>query len=142
MSRRFYILAKADPKTPLELCNRVVEQLSKYGVDCEDEDQFTFSFNGNIVVNDLIFEQCKSVLRVLYNGLLKIVEVGEDIEDYSFVIYARENDKTPGLTQIYDAMDDWIEVDANTILDEYMSQSEDEEDSEDEGEDEDEDEAD
>lgn len=137
MSRRFYMLAKADPKTPLELCNRTVEQLAKYGVDLDDPDTFSFSFNGDIVVNNLLFDQCKSVMRIIYNGMLTITEIGEDIEGVSFVIYARENGRTPGLSQIYDAMDDWVEIDAETILDEYLEDSEDEDEEEAEDEDED-----
>lgn len=133
MSRRFYILAKAGPKTPLEQINRFVQSLEKYGVDF-DSDDASFLFDGNITIDNLLFEQAKSVIRMLWNVNIEITEIGEDIEDISFVLFANQDDKAhPGMAQMFDAMDDWVEVEPDVIYDTYMSEY-DEQDEEDEDE--------
>lgn len=123
MSRRFYIIAKADPKTPLEQCARLVDQLEKYGVDADSED-CTFTFKGDITIDNLLYEQCKSVLHALWNCMIGIEEVGELIEDCSFVIHVREDKKTIGLSNIFDKMADWVERDPEDIYDEYLETAE------------------
>lgn len=132
MSRRFYILAKAKPNTTLEQCERLVSQLERHGIDFDGPDSH-FMFDGDITIGGLLFEQCKAVIRIMWNCAIPITEVGEDIEDVSFVIFIQDEKKPLGMTEMYDRMDDWVEEDADVIYDTYMSEY-DEQDEEDEDE--------
>lgn len=120
MSRKFYIVAKADPKTTLDSCSRAVEKLEDYGVDSGGED-FSFFFDGDILIENLILNQCKKVLRALWYQGIHVVEIGEDIEDESFVIYEHDPEHQNDIADMLDKLETWVEDEPEDIYDDYLS---------------------
>ena len=113
-SRLFYVVAKIDKRKTIEDLDRLTETLRKYGIDTNDESVFIMDFKGNIKMCDLLFEQCNSVLRTIWNQTIDIIEVGEQVLDENddiidYPVYVYDKNRQVGVSSVFSDLEDYID---------------------------------
>lgn len=74
-SIRYSIYATAPTSMTIEQVGRMCSKLRPYGVDTLDSDMFNFSLEGEMTIDNMIYEQAVKIIKILSKSGMTIVEI-------------------------------------------------------------------